>query len=259
MLVRVCQTCDASVDAAALYCACGAFVGFLDLVDRASAPSSAVDGATRGFEGGLSPVAGAASGTSDSARNTLRRTCPTCGERNEASVIFCARCGITIGHVEPAPELADTGARSGAPALDAGVGERPPTGQATCPHCRQEQRPAPRCVRCDLEMCSPPDWFAVWPWGEETLLPSELLIGREASPDWLRRRFVQSGFDNVSRRHAVIYVQGAEAAVTDLGSSNGTFVNEASIGANAARTVASGDSLRFGASLRVTLSRRSTS
>jgi pSer/pThr/pTyr-binding forkhead associated (FHA) protein len=103
----------------------------------------------------------------------------------------------------------------------------------------------------------PSSWFAIWPWGEETQIGEEMLIGRETSPEWLRRRLNQLGLDNVSRQHARITVQDSAAFVTDLGSSNGTFLNGEPMVAQAETPITGDGELRFGASLRVTLSRRS--
>ncbi len=50
---------------------------------------------------------------------------------------------------------------------------------------------------------------------------------------------------DVSRRHAILRVEGSAIAVEDLGSTNGTFVNEARI--EVATELRDGDRVRFGA------------
>jgi hypothetical protein len=51
----------------------------------------------------------------------------------------------------------------------------------------------------------------------------------------------------VSRRHCRLYRQGRTLMVTDLGSTNGTYLNDVRLPAHQACVVADGDSLRLGA------------
>lgn len=183
----------------------------------------------------------------------LYRICPTCQTENETTAFFCIACGASISHVEPCErepvEEASPNSTTSAPtaAQDSMV---------QCSACGLDQDPTDRCIRCDSAITLPSDWFAIWPWGEETLIDEELLIGRDSSPEWLRRRLSQLGFDNVSRRHARITILSSGAFVTDLGSSNGTFFNEVPLAAHTEIPVTGDGVLGFGASLRVTLSRR---
>lgn len=70
-------------------------------------------------------------------------------------------------------------------------------------------------------------------------LPHEpLLVGREDCST------MQIDADSVSRRHALIEYDGQTHIISDLGSTNGTFVNENRV--NAAVTLKNGDRIRFG-------------
>jgi hypothetical protein len=185
----------------------------------------------------------------------LHRLCPTCDERNVAAAFFCRRCSAAISHVEPTLEAGPVPAHSPAVPVAAAVGHVS-SDKTSCQSCGLEQAPADRCIRCDVELTPDSIWFATWPWGEETRVPTTLQIGRESSPEWLCRRFVQSGFENLSRRHAVLVVAGPSATVTDMGSSNGTYVNGVAVEPNTARALETGDELRFGTRMRVILVRR---
>src|SRR5687767_10576482 len=76
--------------------------------------------------------------------------------------------------------------------------------------------------------------------GQQVPLESIVDIGREPSLP------LSLGDDDgqVSRRHARVSVQGGQAVVEDLGSTNGTYVNEQPI--HAPRTVNPGDRIRIG-------------
>ncbi len=75
--------------------------------------------------------------------------------------------------------------------------------------------------------------------GQQIPLESVVDIGREPSLPLSLDEDTQ-----VSRRHARISVQGGQAVVEDLGSTNGTYVNEQPI--HAPRTVSPGDRVRIG-------------
>jgi two-component system cell cycle response regulator len=76
-----------------------------------------------------------------------------------------------------------------------------------------------------------------------TLERGELLIGRDDSCD------VPVALDTVSRRHCLVSVEGGAARVRDLGSTNGTFVNEAAVGGDRVVVLAPGDRLRAGGAI----------
>jgi pSer/pThr/pTyr-binding forkhead associated (FHA) protein len=73
------------------------------------------------------------------------------------------------------------------------------------------------------------------------LVPGENIIGREGDGVIL----VKSS--TVSRRHARITLDGAGGTLEDLGSKNGTYVNDRRI--DAATPIADGDQIRIGSLL----------
>ena len=75
--------------------------------------------------------------------------------------------------------------------------------------------------------------------GQQIPLETVVDIGREPSLPLSLDEDTQA-----SRRHARISVQGGQAVVEDLGSTNGTYVNEQPI--HAPRTVSPGDRVRIG-------------
>jgi pSer/pThr/pTyr-binding forkhead associated (FHA) protein len=86
----------------------------------------------------------------------------------------------------------------------------------------------------------------VFPWGVEPLPPGQVLaLGREDSP--LARDLAR--YPNVSRRHAELAAGGGSVTVTDLGSANGTFVNDRRIEPRSGVAARAGDRVRLAADL----------
>lgn len=75
----------------------------------------------------------------------------------------------------------------------------------------------------------------------------ELRIGREPTFSPLAEKL--AAWDNVSREHAVITVRDGCCTVTDLGSANGTWVNEVRLAYDEPTALAAGDRVRFAARL----------
>jgi diguanylate cyclase (GGDEF)-like protein len=71
----------------------------------------------------------------------------------------------------------------------------------------------------------------------------EMLIGRDEGCD------VVVALDTVSRRHCVVSMDGDAARVRDLGSTNGTFVNECPLKGDEEVLLAPGDRLRAGGAI----------
>ena len=89
------------------------------------------------------------------------------------------------------------------------------------------------------------------------MLVGSLAIGRDSSPAWLRERYQRERLDNLSRQHALLEVSGEQGWVTDLHSSNGTFLNGKALPARVATSFRSGDELCFATRLTVTVRRGS--
>ena len=94
-------------------------------------------------------------------------------------------------------------------------------------------------------------FFLDGPWFEPLEVVGNMVFGREADlPDEVRQSLV-SHYDNISRRHAELRRDKDGLWVVDLGSSNGTFVNEVRLVANVPVRLPHGAKLRFAADLTV--------
>lgn len=102
---------------------------------------------------------------------------------------------------------------------------------------QSEREPAPQRV---IQEDSRQGWL-IGSAAEVALLPGENIIGREGEGAIL----VKSS--TVSRRHARITIDAAGAVVEDLGSKNGTYVNDERIETKTA--IADGDQIRIGSLL----------
>lgn len=184
-----------------------------------------------------------------------------CGADNDAAEMFCRECGNVLT-AAPAPGPA-------APHDDRGADPAPPRPALTqCPHCDADV-PDPANLAC-VECLRPFPVPAAPPRADdardaatglrlrlafsargddlgvvELAAGEELLVGRQAgSPcaDLVAR------WDNVSRRHAVIGLDGDGAAwVRDEYSVNGTAVNGVAVPPGRRSVVQDGDRLGFGA------------
>jgi diguanylate cyclase (GGDEF)-like protein len=79
--------------------------------------------------------------------------------------------------------------------------------------------------------------------GQRWPLERELLIGRDEGCDLV------VPLETVSRRHCVVAIDGVEARARDLGSTNGTFVNECPVKGDEEALLAPGDRLRAGGAI----------
>jgi pSer/pThr/pTyr-binding forkhead associated (FHA) protein len=81
----------------------------------------------------------------------------------------------------------------------------------------------------------------------EILVEGDTFVGRESD----NAIVVADG--GASRRHARLLRTGRSLEVTDLGSGNGTFVNDVRLAANVAHRVRQGDRIRFGSATHFTV------
>jgi hypothetical protein len=184
------------------------------------------------------------------------KSCPTCGHVNPADAWFCTNrdppCDAPLAHVDAVPADAPPETRPSG---------RGPAGEVTVtcpdPDCRQPNpRAAERCQYCGTALTRPPPAAGTaiairFPWGAERL-EGTLRIGRSPSFSLLARR-LHPRYDNVSNRHAELRLEDGRIVVVDLGSSNGTFVNDRRIAEHVLVDVHLGDRLRFAADLIATI------
>lgn len=90
----------------------------------------------------------------------------------------------------------------------------------------------------------------VFPWGATVPVGADgIRVGRSDDAGSLAAHL--DAYDSVSRHHAEIRSDGARVLVRDLGSTNGTFVNDHRLDPYTDREVRSGDVLRFASTLSV--------
>ncbi len=90
-----------------------------------------------------------------------------------------------------------------------------------------------------------------WPWGQRTELTEHLNIGRDYQFSSLAKELTP--YTHVSRKHAELLVYGDGVWVRDLGSRNGTFVNDEEVPKGQAYLIDSDSIIRFGPLLAVAL------
>ncbi len=192
----------------------------------------------------------------------LVKTCPGCRKQNLAVAFDCVSCGFVLDNVDPAVpvDIADAVSDSGkadippdAPAKNDQLlicpkpdcGQANPAGSVTCLYCNQV---LPRLNECK----SACELVIEWPWGIETI-EGKMVIGREApaAPDLAAR--LESQYRNVSRQHGYLLRRQDALVLCDLGSVNGSFVNEVRIEAHQEIILKTGDRIRFASHLVATV------
>ncbi len=131
----------------------------------------------------------------------------------------------------------------------------PPPPPKRCPGCGRENRAEARfCVGCGKSFVGilPAVLRVVQPvraaW-EMPIRRTPLLIGRTSEPEELYPDLDLSFYDpdgHVSRRHAQVTREGDGYLITDLGSSNGTTVNNVKLAANQPHPLRNGDRVKVG-------------
>ena len=90
-----------------------------------------------------------------------------------------------------------------------------------------------------------------WPWGQKSELSAHLNIGRDYAFSPLARELTP--YTHVSRKHAELMVYGDGVWVRDLGSRNGTYVNNEEVPKGQAYLIDGDAIIRFGPLLAVSL------
>lgn len=162
------------------------------------------------------------------------RACPRCRHHNELKARFCVRCGYAL-----------------VTAIAPLVGQKP----KACPRCKHENvQDARFCVRCGhpfvglrpavLRVIEPVR--AAW---EMPVAKNPLLFGRASPQEGYRPDFDMSFYDPegyVSRRHGQIVKARNGYFLVDLGSSNGTLVNDRSLPSHKPCLLRNGDKVTIG-------------
>jgi hypothetical protein len=189
--------------------------------------------------------------------------CARCGCRNDRESRFCAACGFSLlAPLEPRPLTPPAGFAAGmwhAPGADfvqpglpkhtAPQSNKPPDvvaaispGRATTPPIGYTEPPqiARPILVGFLVSFDGNELGRFWP-----IHQGRLLVGRSQAADSLD---VAIDHGATSARHAqlIALAQPSRVSVQDLGSTNGTFINEQRISPGQPQLVAHGDRIRFG-------------
>lgn len=126
----------------------------------------------------------------------------------------------------------------------------------TCPTCGVKNPPKRLyCKGCFARLPQIPRELLLLfrePSGEHRLRPDgRLTLGRDPDLSPVADLLPHA---NVSRRHAVIDLDRfGDARITDLGSANGTFVNDSRVVGNQPHSISDGDIIRLGATASLTI------
>jgi len=133
-----------------------------------------------------------------------------------------------------------------------------PVTEVLCPHCgastfvgasgeEANASPSQRQIQDGTAGLTPISVVLEWPWGCIDVV-KRLPVGRDEEFSELAAALVS--YDNVSRRHAEVLIEGDRVYVRDAGSRNGTYINGRVIQPHDLVPVFDGDELRFARDLR---------
>lgn len=132
-----------------------------------------------------------------------------------------------------------------------------PAGTCTEPDCGGPIIGDPRvCALCGkpapaLTITATPTLAAQFPWGTQLIPAGGLELGRGVGPDDLQQRM--AAYQNISRHHAGVARAATSWVLTDLDSTNGTWVDGTRIPGRVPQPVGPGTRVRLGAHLEFTL------
>ena len=177
----------------------------------------------------------------------LRKLCPTCGLNNAVTSVICS-CGASLVKIDPSEvsnaSQQDSVLREATEVVDCReCGASIPTSSERCVYCGA--------IIASTRLCRGPTVHVEWPWGA-CEVNGTLTVGREApTPAEISKQLTVRGHDNVSRRHAEFSVTDGKAWIIDLGSTNGTFVDDVRLIPQSPMELTATHNIRFGADLTV--------
>ena len=179
------------------------------------------------------------------------------GELREPSLLPCTENGIPV---KPSGQtsLFDPGELGRmleavtAKAHADGIDPVAPVEARTSPSQTDEMIAKALALPIDVPLESPaPRAVLEWPWGARTELTERLDIGRDYAFSPLAKELTP--YTHVSRKHAEMMVHGDAVWVRDLGSRNGTYVNDEEVPKGQALLIDGDAIIRFGPALAVAL------
>lgn len=185
------------------------------------------------------------------------KICPTCGvENSPGSGPLCRGCGTSIATVsrtakkKSVREVPIVGHE--AQATDAELSEKGKLPMRVCRVCKKLGPPG--IDICDTHgeeaMVSLSNAATVkvivegWPWGGAEQVNGFLRIGRLETFSQLAPKLATC--ENISRRHAELFLDGGSLFIKDLGSTNGTFLDDIRLPVGKPELVSDGARIRFG-------------
>ncbi len=178
--------------------------------------------------------------------------CPNCGSNNQSDAVFCGQCGFNLQAGEPIRPLAlDPLAELDPieippPVIPVSVPAATSTQNATLG--LQANAPEPKAESTQLQAATAKLWHVQTNVAVE-LPPGVNLIHIGKANDRVPPDIDLSGYPNseiVSRIHADIRIENNAHFIEDVGSSNGTYVNNAPLAVGSRHRLRPGDRISFG-------------
>jgi hypothetical protein len=179
------------------------------------------------------------------------KVCPSCSTSNPEESWFCVNCHSSLASVRattitPATPPSASEGQTPATTTRCHACDQPlPENARECIYCHT---PTPNTSNPNPGTNPAPRVTLRFPWGTETI-QTTLRIGRDQAFHNLTQP-IPAQYDNVSRQHAQIDQHPDRITITDLNSSNGTYLNNQRITPNQPTPITPPATLRFGANLQ---------
>jgi hypothetical protein len=184
------------------------------------------------------------------------KICPACKGHNLSNALFCKECKTPLSRISPSkleeeisPTLKEASEIDEVPGQgklcsNQDCNELLIEGKAYCVYCNTaveneclSKTRQPKVGKAGIRL-TPNNYFFE--------ITDRILVGRDESLSPVACHIPQS-FDNISRRHAELWIENGIMYVKDLSSTNGTFVNGQQVPAGTNRLIQAGDEIRFAA------------
>jgi len=177
--------------------------------------------------------------------------CPCCKTENRVGTDLC-QCGEFIADIKPTDPHLEENIPPQQSSDPLQTTEKKSESEAPLMCCNMPIPPGEKCCPLCGETVSL-NFTVEWPWGDSSLIEDRLFIGRVPPANEELAMQLETNHLNISRMHAEIFIDEGKLILRDLGSSNGTFIENQRIKAFQQETLNSDSCIRFASDFEISI------